>query len=51
MLGAASFFHLRVRANSIRCSLYGTMEKQKKSQDSVEKNLPKYFMIIKNKKM
>ena len=41
MLGATNFFHLRLRPVRILCSLYGTVEKQKNTQDSAEQNLPK----------
>ena len=51
MLGAASFFHLRLRPSQYLMFFIWHGGKTEKKQDSAEQDLPKSFTIIKNKKM
>ena len=51
MLGAASFFHLRLLPGQYLMFFIWHSGKIEKKKDSAEQNLPKSFIIIKNKKM
>ena len=52
MLGAASFFSFKTLQQSVFDVLYmARWKNRKKKQNLAEQNLPKYFIIIKNKKI